>query len=217
MLENMVRTCLSDALVCLQADPIYGSVLLSLVQRCIARVDVQEIAWALSLEGLVDASHALFFHADPPAEVENQPQNGPSDETEIFRQAVTQHIPLAERLRHLSQSEDGDVCRVACVVRTFILLYLDLIQRPLRIPFFLHELLRISIACINWHHVAAQIYHLPETTSCSCEACVLEEPLGAKAEYLGELFRLVGDEIIQHSQDLPEPQCTQALFLMDLC
>ncbi len=220
LLEEVLHTCLDDALVCLRGDPIYGPVLLCLVRSCISRVDLQDSTWAISLEEQASPSHAVFFSDDPnlPAPAADQQKNGSANETEAFRQAMTEHIPLVERLCRLSQAWKGDVCRGACELRTFCFLYLDLIQRPLRVPFFLHELLRMSLSRVNWHCIAAQILQVPDSTSCQCMARMQEEPLGAaKAEYLGELFRLVGDEIVQHSQGLPESQRTQVLFLMDMC
>src|SRR5712692_10531814 len=75
----------------------------------------------------------------------------------------------------------------------------------------------MSLARIDWHEIAAQVLQVPPGPVCQREARKQQEPLGAKAEYLGELFRFVGNEIGEPCRNLPEPQRTQALFLVDLC
>ena len=219
LLDEALQASLDEALLCLQDDPIYGPAWLCLARYRISKVDLQRVSWAIALEELADPSNGVFFSDDPyqsPASVGQQ--NGePADETEAFGQAVAAHVPLAERLHRLSQTWQGDVCRGACELQTFFNWYLEIVQRPLRVPFFLHELLRASLARIDWHVIAAQVLQEPSRPPCQCEARRRDEPLGARVEFLGELFRLVGDEIVLHSQELPEPQLTQALFLMDLC
>jgi hypothetical protein len=217
LLEETLRASIDEALACFQDDPIYGPAFLHLARYRLAGVDLQSVAWAIDLEGLVDPSNGVFFSDDPYSSVDGRQKEGPADETEAFWQVVTAHVPLAERLQRLSQAWHGDVCRGTCELQAFFNWYLDIVQRPLRVPFFLHELLRASVARIDWHLIAAQILQVPSCRVCQCEARRREEPRGARAEFLGELFRLVGDEIVQHSQNLPEPQRTLALFLLDLC
>ena len=219
LLDEVLRGCIEDALVCLQQDPIYGPVLLRLARHCIANVELQFVTWSIALEELADPSSALFYSDDPyrPAAAQEQSIDAAVNETEVFAQAAREQIPLAGRLRRLSQTWQGDVCRGACELHIFFSWYLQLVQRPLRAPFFLHEILQESLVRINWHVVASQALQVPSPLECRCEMFELEGLQGAHVEFLGELFRLVGDEIVDHSGQLPEPQRTQVLLLMDLC
>ncbi len=219
LLDEALQTALDEALACFRGDPIYGPALLSLARYRISRIDLQRASWAIALEELADPSNGVFFSDDPyhsPASAE-KPQSGPVDETEALEQAIAAHVPLARRLHQLSLAWNRDVCCGACELRAFFFLYLDLVQWPLRVPFFLHELLRVSLARIDWHAIAAKVLQVPPGQVCQCETSKQQEPLGAKAAYLAELFHVVSDEIGEHSRELPEPQRTQALFLLDLC
>lgn len=219
LLDEALQASLDDALICLEGDPIYGPAWLCLARHRISRVDLQRVSWAIALKELVDPSNGVFFSDDPyrSASVDDRQKEEPADETEAFWQAVTAHIPLAQRLQRFSHTWQGDVCRGACELQSFFNGYLDIVQRPLRVPFFLHEMLRASLACIDWHVVAARVLRVAASPTCMCEARRQEGHCGAWAEYLGELCRLVANEIVQHSSSLSEPQRTQALFLADLC
>src|SRR5712692_3358658 len=219
LLDEALQTALDEALACFRGDPIFGPALLSLARYRIARIDMQRASWAIALEELADPSNGVFFSDDPyrsPVAAEKA-KNGPVDETAAFWQAVAAYGPLAERLHQVSQTWSGDVCQGARELCAFFPLYLALVQRPLHLPFFLYELLRVSLERVNWHTIAAQVLQVPPGQVCQCEVGKQEEPLGAKAAYLAELFGVVSDEIAEHSRNLPEPQRTQALFLLDLC
>ena len=219
LLDELLHACIDDALSCFQADPIYGPAFLSLARYRLADVDLQSVAWAIDLEGLADPSNGVFFSDDPYRSIspDDLKKNWPADETEAFWQAVTAHAPLAERLHRLSQTWQDDRCCLICELQAFFHWYLDLVERPLRVPFFLHEMLRAGLASIDWHAIAGRVLQVSASPACMCEARRREGPRGARAEYLVELCRLVGNEIVQLGSSLSEPQRTQALFLSDLC
>ena len=153
LLEDILRSCIDDALARLQGDPIYGPALLRLAHYRMSRVRLQHVASAISLEALANPSNALFFSDDPyqPIASQMQQESEPENETEAFREAVALHVLLVEHLQRLSQTWKGDVCRGACDLHAFFLWYLETIQRPLRVPFFLNELLRTSLMRVDWH------------------------------------------------------------------
>jgi hypothetical protein len=132
---------------------------------------------------------------------------------------VQAHSPLIEQLQRLSKGWNVDVCRGASELRAFFCWYLDLVRWRIQMPFFVHEYLRISLQKIDWHAVALKVLgtSLPDVAACTCEARTQEIFADARIEYLGELFKQVGNEAAQLGRDLPEPERMQALLLSDLC
>ena len=217
--EELLQEHITRALDCFQGDPIYGPVLEAMVRFRLTFIDFSLVAWAISLEELADASSALFFSDEPYYQSRRQEKDEIVDETDAFWRVAQAHIPLIDRLRRLSKAWHGDICQGACELRSFFGWYLDLARRSLQMPFFVHEFLRISLQKIDWHVIAAKVLEvaLLGHAACCCAARTQEVLVGARAEYLGELFRQTGDEAIQLGQCLPEPELTQALLLAELC
>jgi hypothetical protein len=89
-----------------------------------------------------------------------------------------------------------------------------------RCPFFLVELLRISLARVDWHRVAANVLEIPHVEHSVCHCATMGGEGGAffaTAEYLGEVFMATGNRTMELSEQLPEPERTQALPVADLC
>jgi hypothetical protein len=214
--EEILRKQVETALCCFQHDPIYGSVLEALARYRLTFIDFTLLSWAIELQDLTDPA-AAFYISDDPYYSEQQQKTTVIDETDAFWKAVTSHVPLADRLNRVSKTWCGDVCRGACGLRSFFDGYLDLIQRPLRIPFFLVELTRRSLLKIDWHAIAANVLAISHPAQEECHCAGIEIPVGTVVEYLGELLKTAGDEIIQLGQNIPEPERTQVLLLADLC
>ena len=79
--------------------------------------------------------------------------------------------------------------------------------------------MRRGLHKIDWHVIAANLLDVPHAArgTCHCAARDQQTATGMVAEYLGELFKVTGDEIMPLGQRLPEPERTQALLLGDLC
>jgi len=216
LLDEVLYASIDDALACFDGDPIYGPLWVSLARYGLASVDVERVTSAIALEGLIEPLSGVFCSDDP--YVPARQSGGPADETEAFWQAVTAHSPLAQRLQRFSESWQGDSCRGSCELRAFFLWYLERVQPYLHMPFFLRELLRASLASVDWHAISARVLQGPARPACCCDASSSQpEPRGVQAQILGEVFRLVDAEIGLYSSELPEPLRTQALFLRDLC
>ncbi|GCE32179.1 hypothetical protein KDA_76630 [Dictyobacter alpinus] len=216
--EELVHGQIALALGCFKRDPIYGPLFEALVAHRLTYIDFPRVAWALELAGLANPICALFF-SDSSEYSEHQQKSEYSDETDAFWRVASSHPPLHDRLHRLSQTWNAGVCRGARELQSFFGWYLELAARPLQVPFFLVELLRISLRNVDWHVIAANT--LGEQPSTGKEGCCSmrkqERQAGAAAEYLGEVFRVTGDEALDVGQQLPEPERTQALFLADLC
>lgn len=216
--EELVHEQIDGALECFKADPIYGPLFEALVRYRLTYLDDQRVAWAIELRELADPSSGLYFSDNPFYAKHHQPPQV-ADETTALLQLADSHIPLTDRLQRLSTTCNGDVCCGACELQAFFNWYLALSQRPLRMSFFLAELVRISLARIDWHRIAAHLLQVPAPAheACHCAALAQEVHVGATAEYLGELLKATGDEIMVLGQQLPDPERTQSLLLADLC
>jgi hypothetical protein len=214
----MIQEQVTQALHCFERDPIYGPALLALARDRLTYVDFSLVSWAIELQGLADPSAGLLF-SDNPYYAERHQKSEAVDETDAFWRVACSHVPLADRLHRLSTTWQGNVCQGACELSMFFLWYLELIGRPLQMPFFLVEYVRKSLHQIDWHGIAASLLEVPRSArgNCHCTASAQETATGAIAEYLGELFKITGDEIMPLGQRLPEPERTQALLLGDLC
>lgn len=214
--QERVRAQIDLALTCFQRDPIYGPLLAALVRDRLTYVDFLPVVWAIEVEEQTEPASALFF-SNKPSCSERQQASECIDEADVFSRVLSQHRPLADRLHRLSKAWNGDVCRGALELQSFFGWYLDLAARALRMPFFLTELLRRSFHRVDWHVVAASVASRPSHEECRCANRRQEDLLGAIAEYLGEVFKVTGDETVSLGQQLPEPERTQALLLADLC
>ncbi len=83
-------------------------------------------------------------------------------------------------------------------------------------PFFLAEFVRRSLRKVDWHRIAALLLELPQG-ECYCGQGILQDLTGVVVEYLGEAFRITGDESTVFGHQLPEPLRTHVLLLADLC
>jgi hypothetical protein len=211
--EELVQTQIAQALKCFASDPIYGPLFEELARYRLTYIEFTCLPSAIELQELADPSWAFFF-SDKPYYEERRQKTEVTDETDAFWRVACSHIPLADRLNRLSKTWQSDVCHGASELRTFFTWYLDLIQRPLQLPFFLVEYMRRSLFKIDWHKIAAKVLDVPACQDCHCGPNV---DAGAVAEYLGELFKVTGDEILPLGQRLPEPERTQVLLLSDLC
>ncbi|GHP00622.1 hypothetical protein KSF_106690 [Reticulibacter mediterranei] len=214
--EHLVHGQVALARENLKRDPIYGPLFEALVRYRLTSIDFSLVAGALELEGLTDPTWALFF-SDSSSPSKRRQDTTFVDEADAFWQVASSHMPLADRLTRLSQTWHGDICRGAGELSIFFSWYLDLAARFLPLPFFLVELVRISLHRMDWHVIAAHVLEIPLPVGCQCANRTQEVPVGARAEYLGELFKATGDETLSLGQQLPEPERTQALFLADLC
>jgi hypothetical protein len=207
--EDILRAPINEALACFQDDP-YGPALQSLVEHRLTLVDMQEVARAISLDGLADSSHALFFSDSLPWVQE-------TDETQTFLQAVSKHASLQERLLQLSQIWSSNVCLGAQYLRTFFLGYTRMMLKHREAPFFVSELLSISLQQVDWHTIAAHILDIP-VPSCQCSSVPSQENAEVvNVQLLQELLTLSGDEIRRASRRLPDHLRSNALFLSGLC
>ena len=216
--EELVHEQINVALECFKADPVYGPLFELLVRYRLTLIEYSVVSWAIELRELADPSSGLYFSDNPYyAEPQSPPQV--ADETTALLQLADSLTPLTDRLQRLHSTWNGDVCRGACELHAFFGWYLTLAQRSLRMPFFLAELVRISLVRIDWHRIAAHLLQVPVSAheACHCAALAQEVHVGATAEYLGELFKETGDEIMVLGQQLPEPERTQSLLLADLC
>ncbi len=216
LLEEAMQVRLDETLTCLQGFPLYGPALVQLVRYRIALVNLSRVASAIAIEEVIEPSNALFF-SDQPYRSSAGHAGGasePVDETEVFCEAVTSHAPLAEYLRQWSQSWGGNVCRGARGLQAFFTAYprFALVDAP----FFVRELLRMSLEQVNWHRVAALLLGVMPPV-CECASGAHRTDPVTQVALLEEALQLVGCTIERLVPGLPDPQRDQALFLADLC
>jgi hypothetical protein len=215
--ERIIQEQVELALHCFRCDPIFGPVLEALARDRLTYVEFFLVAWAIELQGLADPSAGLFF-SDNPYSTERQQKTDVVDETDAFWRVACSHVPLMDHLKRLSTTWHGDVCFGAGTLHAFFIGYLELIRRPLQLPFFLREYVHRSLVKIDWHAIASNLLEVPRSAGgCQCAVRAQETATGERAEYLCELFKATGDEIMSLSQCLPEPERMQALLIGDLC
>lgn len=214
---DVLKARIAEASACL-LDDLYGFVLLRLVDYRLLFVDVEQVADTLSLNELADPWHALFY-ADAPyhtGTVERRLAKGPANETVAFWQAASQHVPIQALLLHLSESWQDSVCRGADALQTFFLAYPRQVRTYQQAPFFVRELLCMSLKRVNWHTIAANVLQV-EPPSCTCKQEEEEDDCLVRIALFDELLGAFRKELREAGDRLPEPQRTTALFLHDLC
>lgn len=218
LLEEIVQERVDEALTCLQGDPLYGPVLLQLVRYHIALVHVPFIASAIAIEEIVEPSDALFFSDRPyrPSVRQTGDTSEPADETEAFCKAMTSHAPLAEHLRQWNQSWGGNVCRGARGLQAFFVAYPRFALAFLNAPYFVRELLCMSLERVDWHSVVAQLLGVVPP-ACACTSHLRSSDPVAQVALLQEALKLAGGMIACLVPGLPDPHREPALFLANLC
>jgi hypothetical protein len=215
--EDVLQAKIVEALTCFQQDDLYDPALRNLVEYRLALVESTEIAHAISLDQLAKPSHGLFFSDDPHQAASTRDQKKHVDETEAFWQAVIQHTPLQERLVQLNQVWQGSICLGAHCLRTFFLLYSSMRLRHRETPFFVAELLAISLEHVDWHAIVTRILGTA-VSSCQCSSKPSRNDESAvNVLVFQELLKLTSDEIRCASRMLPDHLRSNALFLSGLC
>lgn len=214
--EDVLSGQITKALNCFQDGP-YDSAFLNLVKYRLLFVDVQEVAAAIGFKDLTRASHGLFYSNDPflGYTIEKQRAKGPANETDAFSEVMMLHLPLAEQLKHWSQTWNGSVCQGARALQAFFSAYPRLAQPYQSAPFFVRELLFMSLARMNWHTIAANVLRM-EPPSCTCEGSKKADP-AVEVILLEALLKTVGGSLHQVAETLPDPLRDTALFISDLC
>lgn len=215
LLEEIVQARVDESFTCLQGDPLYGPALLQLVRYRMALVHLSFVVSAIAIEEVVEPSDALFF-SDQPYYPSVERTSEPVDETEAFCKAVTSHTPLAEHLGQWSQSWGGSVCCGARGLQAFFTAYSRFALTPLDAPFFVRELLCMSLERVNWHSVAAQLLGAVPP-ACACAPEMRRSDPVAQVALLQEALKLAGGMIAGLVPDLPDPHREPALFLANLC
>ncbi|MBA2681074.1 MAG: hypothetical protein H0U76_22090 [Ktedonobacteraceae bacterium] len=213
---DLLHKPLAEAFSCFRNDP-YGPALRSLVDYRLLFVDIEHVAHTLSLKDLADPSHGLFYSDDPfdHYTIEKQLEKGPANETDAFWQAISQSVELQNRLHRLSETWQNRVCQGARALQTFFLSYLCLARPYQNAPFFVRELLLMSLERVNWHAIAANLL-LVEPPPCTC-ARLKKDDSAVQVVLFKELLRTFGDELRQVSERLPDPSRGTALRLSDSC
>jgi hypothetical protein len=218
VLEQIVRVRLDEALVCVQGDPLFGPLLEQLVRYRIARLDLSNIAAAISFEEYVEPSFGLYFSDQPysSSSVDEKSAVGPANETEVFSEGAKSNPCLASHLQQWAGSWTADVCCGARALQAFFAAYPRFSLSLLDAPSFVHELLQKGLANIEWHRVAAQVLDV-EIPVCQCPSPTPPSDPVAQTILFRQALKLACCRIEDLLPGLPEPQREQALFLADMC
>jgi hypothetical protein len=219
LLEEALNERINDALNCFKDDPVYGVALQRLVQYRLAWIDLPAVSSTVSLEGLADPWLALFFSDRTPFHsytVQKQQEKAPASEIDTFWQAVIQHAPLHERLIQFSTSWQDNVCHGAQACKAFFSAYPRVTRLYRDAPFFVRELLQMSLENVNWHVIVSRLLRV-ELPSCSCVSSLKTADAGVQVALFEELLTQIAADFRQLSPLLPEPQRGMALFLRNFC
>jgi hypothetical protein len=151
---DVLKEQITKALACLQ-DALYGPVLQDLVSYRLLFVDMEDVAHTIGLRDLIRPSHGLFYSDNP--FLDGQREKGPASETEVFLHAYSKDASLQERLLQLSQRWSGNVSQGALCLHAFFLAYTPVALLHHQAPFFVRELLKMSLERVNWHAIAAHV------------------------------------------------------------
>src|SRR5437660_5349805 len=99
---ELLHQRVTDALQCLCADSLYGSVFEALVRYRLVFVDFDRLAWSIELYEQTRASSGLYYATESyyaqPGDCGGRRQTTEIvDEADAFWQAASSHAPLAER------------------------------------------------------------------------------------------------------------------------
>lgn len=181
--EELIHQHVTDALQGLHADPLYGPAFEALVRYRLVFVDIDRIAWSIELHEQTAAMCALYYATDPyysqPGDYAGRHQTTElADEVDAFWQAASSHEPLVQRWKWLRETCGGDVCLAARYLQAFFLWYADHARRKLQAPFFVWELLTISLKKMDWHALASRILNTISTEPCICSPLQAGDFLG---------------------------------------
>ncbi len=152
--ELALRSSLTGAIPFVFEDPVYGPAYQGLLLHRLAQVDWGFACWALEAYAGVHLKES-----DDPGTTGKGAQVSPQagEETALLWQAITETDRLVERLRRQVRAVDGSVFRGAQLLRLHFLLHLPLLVRTNECPFFVHEMLIMSLERVNWRDLAARL------------------------------------------------------------
>lgn len=178
--DELVHQQIANAFQYLYTDPLYGPVFEALVRYRLIFVDFDRVSWAIDLQNQTEA-HCALYYANEPYYSRAHQETEIVDEADAIFQAASSHAPLADRLRRLGEIWGGDVCLGARDLQAFFLWYSDHARRQLQAPFFVWELLTISLDNVDWHALAARVLGTIPTEPCICSPLQPDELLGKPA------------------------------------
>lgn len=213
---DILQAPITEALACLN-DDLYGPALRSLVEYRLQLVDIDMAAHAIGLQGLAEPGHSLFYSDEPFEDytVQQQRAKGPANETDALWRAISHHAAIHERLHDQSLTWKSGVCRGARALQAFFLSYPRLTRPCQNAPFFVRELLFMSLERVNWHAIAANVL-LVEPPPCTC-ARSKQDDASVQTALFEELLKTVSHDLREASGRLPDPQRDTALFLSGCC